>query len=158
MLYLYGMRLRGFSPGAQPKRGFDHRREDATGKYYDILAYTSPLTVKEVCDYELDYLGEREEPSPYHVKVYDLHMVLQDVHGKNSFGKAYGISVDPTISFEEALNTIKMHINSEDHICCSAYIVERDGDVKNIVYAQNYVSIIGGYYPNVIAQFKADCS
>ena len=57
--YRYGMRLRGFSPGCQPKRGFVEREDDQTGRYYDILAYDRKLTDKEVDSYELDYLGER---------------------------------------------------------------------------------------------------
>lgn len=55
--YRYGMRLRGFSPGCQPKDGFIDRQDDDTGKYYDILIYNRPLTDKELADYELDYLG-----------------------------------------------------------------------------------------------------
>lgn len=55
--FRYGMRLRGFSPGCQPKDGFIDRQDDDTGKYYDILIYNRPLTEKEVADYELDYLG-----------------------------------------------------------------------------------------------------
>lgn len=57
LLYYYGMRLRGFSIGCQPKEGFVERRDDDTGKYYDILIYNRPLTDKELADYELDYLG-----------------------------------------------------------------------------------------------------
>lgn len=53
----YGMRLRGFSPGCQPKEGFVERKDDETGKYHDILIYNRPLTDKELEDYELDYLG-----------------------------------------------------------------------------------------------------
>lgn len=55
--FRYGMRLRGFSPGCQPKEGFVERQDDDTGKYYDILIYNRTLTEKEVADYELDYLG-----------------------------------------------------------------------------------------------------
>lgn len=57
LAYMYGMRLRGFSPGCQPKDGFIDRQDDDTGKYYDILIYNRPLTEKEVAEYELDYLG-----------------------------------------------------------------------------------------------------
>ena len=55
--YRYGMRLRGFSPGCQPKEGFIERQDDTTGKYHDILVYDRPLSDKELADYELDYLG-----------------------------------------------------------------------------------------------------
>jgi hypothetical protein len=44
--YYYGMRLRGYSPGAQPKNVVE-RRDDPTGRYYDIIAYTQPLTDDE---------------------------------------------------------------------------------------------------------------
>lgn len=56
-MFKYGMRLRGFSIGCQPKKGFIERRDDYTGKYYDILYYDRCLTQKEVDDYELDFLG-----------------------------------------------------------------------------------------------------
>ena len=58
-VYIYGMRLRGFSPGCQPKEGLLGREDDTTGKYYDLLTYSRKLSDKEVSDYELDYLGER---------------------------------------------------------------------------------------------------
>ena len=59
--YRYGMRLRGFSIGAQPKRGLI-RREDSTDKrWYDILVYDRPLMEQELTDYELDYIGEGGE-------------------------------------------------------------------------------------------------
>lgn len=55
--YKYGMRLRGFSPGCQPK-GVAERQDDETGKYWDIIIYNRKLTDKDVRDYELDFLGE----------------------------------------------------------------------------------------------------
>lgn len=57
MEYLYGMRLRGFSLGCQPMKGIIERRDDKTGKYYDILAYGRKLTEQELEEYELDYVG-----------------------------------------------------------------------------------------------------
>ena len=56
MKYFYGMRLRGFSPGCQPK-GVVERQDDPTGRYHDILVYDRWLTAKEQKDYELDFLG-----------------------------------------------------------------------------------------------------
>jgi hypothetical protein len=56
-LYRYGMRLRGFSIGCQPKEGFYTVENDATGRYHDILVYTRELTDKELTDYELDRLS-----------------------------------------------------------------------------------------------------
>lgn len=55
MEYRYGMRLRGFSPGCQP-RGVV-RVEDGGKKYHDILVYNRPLTAWELADYELDDLN-----------------------------------------------------------------------------------------------------
>ena len=49
------MRLRGFSPGAQPKGVIDVEH-DQSGKYYCILVYDRPLTEKELNNYELDYI------------------------------------------------------------------------------------------------------
>lgn len=54
--YYYGMRLRGFSIGCQPKNGIVQVLDDQTNTYYDILVYDRKLTEKEVADYELDEL------------------------------------------------------------------------------------------------------
>lgn len=54
--FKYGMRLRGFSPGCQPK-GVMRREDDPTGKYWDIIIYDRELTRKELVDYELDDLN-----------------------------------------------------------------------------------------------------
>ena len=56
MIYRYGMRLRGFSIGCQPRKGFVEREDDTTGRYYDILVYDRELTEQELADYELDAL------------------------------------------------------------------------------------------------------
>lgn len=53
--YKYGMRLRGFSPGCQP-RGVVRREDDSSGKYWDIIVYDRKLTDNELFDYELDEL------------------------------------------------------------------------------------------------------
>lgn len=55
--YRYGMRLRGFAPGCQPK-GVIERLDDTTGRYYDIITYDRPLTAAEIENYELDDLNE----------------------------------------------------------------------------------------------------
>ena len=62
MEHRYGMRLRGFSPGCQPKKGLV-RREDAGTRYHDILVYSRPLTEEELSDYELDFLGSEMSES-----------------------------------------------------------------------------------------------
>lgn len=51
--YKYGMRLRGYSPGAQPKDVL-RREDDTTGKYHDIIVYGRKLSADEIRDYELD--------------------------------------------------------------------------------------------------------
>ena len=51
--YKYGMRLRGYSPGAQPK-GVLRREDDTTGKYHDIIVYDRPLSAEEISNYDLD--------------------------------------------------------------------------------------------------------
>ena len=51
----YGMRLRGYSPGAQPKDVL-RREDDRTGKYHDIIVYSRQLSADEVRSYELDEL------------------------------------------------------------------------------------------------------
>lgn len=54
--YKYGMRLRGFSPGAQPD-GCIRREDDDTGRYHDIIVYKRQLSEDEIRDYELDDLN-----------------------------------------------------------------------------------------------------
>lgn len=56
-MYVYGMRLRGFSPGCQPMDGLDAVME-GNKKYYNILIYNRELTDEEVRDYELDRIPE----------------------------------------------------------------------------------------------------
>lgn len=56
-MYVYGMRLRGFSPGCQPMDGLDAVME-GNKKYYNILIYNRELTDEEIRDYELDRIPE----------------------------------------------------------------------------------------------------
>ena len=56
MEYRYGMRLRGFSIGCQPKEGLLYREDDTTGKYWDVIVYDRELTEEEVNHYSLDRL------------------------------------------------------------------------------------------------------
>ena len=60
-VYVYGMRLRGFSLGCQPMQGLIERQDDPTGKYHDLLVYERKLTDKELADYELDSLTEPKQ-------------------------------------------------------------------------------------------------
>ena len=59
LVYLYGMRCRGFSPGCQPKDGLISRMDDVLQEYHDMLVYRRKLTDDELSEYELDFLGER---------------------------------------------------------------------------------------------------
>lgn len=55
--YVYGMRLRGFSPGCQPMEGLITRTDSETGSYHDLLRYDRRLSDREVKQYDMDYLG-----------------------------------------------------------------------------------------------------
>ena len=58
MRYVYGMRLRGFPLGCQPKQGFVERRDDPSGRYHDIIVYNRQLTPQDEFFYDLDYIGK----------------------------------------------------------------------------------------------------
>lgn len=62
IVYLYGMRLRGFSPGCQPALGLVDAEDDIMNEYHSILTYDRPLTDAELSEFELDYLGARRKP------------------------------------------------------------------------------------------------
>lgn len=53
--FYYGMRLRGYSPGCQP-RGVLRREDDTSGKYHDIIVYDRRLSEEDISNYELDEL------------------------------------------------------------------------------------------------------
>lgn len=61
MQYAYGMTMRGFSIGCQPKEGFLECVNDISDTFYDILIYSRKLSEKEETEYELSYLGEIDE-------------------------------------------------------------------------------------------------
>lgn len=63
-IYYYGMRLRGYSPMCQPgsgligtANGMQYKFAAQGRRYHDILAYDRELSIDELDDYELDYLG-----------------------------------------------------------------------------------------------------
>lgn len=60
-MFKYGMRLRGYSIGAQPVGVVKHK--DFSSKengYYSYIYYKDELSEKEIKMYDLDYLGEEE--------------------------------------------------------------------------------------------------
>lgn len=60
-MYVYGMRLRGFSPGCQPMDGLEAVMKvyrAGAEKYHNILIYNRELTDEEIRDYELDRISE----------------------------------------------------------------------------------------------------
>ena len=75
--YKYGMRLRGFSPGCQPKEGFLRREDDNMGDYYDIIVYDRRLTERDLHDYELDDLNLKTFRVTYEI-VLDIKAVNQE--------------------------------------------------------------------------------
>ena len=56
-MWVYGMKMRGFSIGCQPKEGFVKIMDCKSNKYYDIIVYNRRLTKEEIYQYELDCLG-----------------------------------------------------------------------------------------------------
>ena len=58
-VHKYGMRLRGFSPGAQPAEGFLDAEVDPLDDYWNVLVYSRKLSQEEMEHYDLDYLGIR---------------------------------------------------------------------------------------------------
>ena len=57
-MYKYGMRLRGFSPGCQPKEDLVECSDEKIGRYHDILLYSRMLSEQELNNYELDFIEE----------------------------------------------------------------------------------------------------
>ena len=58
--YKYGMRLRPYGIGCQPKDGFVCVGEGGTAdgrRYHNFVYYISKLDSETAADYELDYLG-----------------------------------------------------------------------------------------------------
>ena len=63
--YIYGMRLRGFSLGAQPMKGLvrvldaeNKEKLDSENNYHDLIEYERELTDEELERYELDKIKQ----------------------------------------------------------------------------------------------------
>lgn len=57
-MFVYGMKLRGFSPGCQPMAGLVKYAPDPTGRFYDLLFYTYLLSADDMAQYDLVFLRE----------------------------------------------------------------------------------------------------
>lgn len=57
IVFYYGMRLRGFSPGCQPMTGLLERTDDWTGDYWDVLVYDHELTKADCEQYDLEFIA-----------------------------------------------------------------------------------------------------
>ena len=96
--YKYGMRLRGFSPGCQPKEGFLRREDDNMGDYYDIIVYDRPLAEDELRDYELDALNTEYEV------VYEIRLKISAVNAEEAVNIADEMIANG--DFSEELNGV----------------------------------------------------
>lgn len=102
-LYGYGMRLRGFSPGCQPKEGFVECRD--SNEYHDIIVYKRKLTADEVSEYELDFLGTED-----------------------AFERTNKEAVNDRFENLKAMNTIIKSVNDEQAYGCWINIVPDEAD------------------------------
>jgi hypothetical protein len=59
IVFYYGMRSRGFSPGCQPMEGFLERQDDWTGKYWDIIVYDHELSRADCEHYDLEFVAAK---------------------------------------------------------------------------------------------------
>ncbi len=82
MKYTYGMRLRGFSIGCQPKKGFLERKDDKEGKYHDLIVYDRKLTDEEVKRYDLDLIESEEEMKETKATVIPMIKQLESLFSK----------------------------------------------------------------------------
>lgn len=62
MYYYYGMRLRPYGPGCQPREGLvranPHEAYFNRRRYWSVLTYDRPLTDKECYVYDLDRIEQ----------------------------------------------------------------------------------------------------
>ena len=58
--YIYGMRLRPFGIGCQPKFGFLERRDDTSNMFWDLIVYNRKLSEFEREQYDLEFVGEED--------------------------------------------------------------------------------------------------
>lgn len=61
MKWLYGMRLRPFGIGCQPKDGLIGVEPIVSAGYHDVISYDRALTEEEKRQYDLDFIERRSE-------------------------------------------------------------------------------------------------
>lgn len=124
-LYLYGMRLRGVSLGAQPMEGlWRHEEQSALAKYYDILYYNRRLTPEEVETYDLDSLTpktkieELEElghESYKHRVQRALDVTLELAYGSDFIDCDYDDDEESLEMIKKIVNQYIENIKEEEH-------------------------------------------
>lgn len=141
--YLYGMRMRGFSIGCQPKDGFLDRRDDPDGKYYDIIVYDRPLTESELDEYELDSLNDGAETDAASeenqemkgdkgmaTKFDELKLRIERCSTEHSNGKSTGYHDGWTVSADD--NEIRIDNSTV------AYTMTRDGECRGVAWGNEW--------------------
>ena len=83
MTYTYGMKLRGFSIGCQPKEGFIERKDDTTGKYYDVIVYERELTNEEIEHYGLERIEKGNKMNNTKATVIPMIKQLESLFTEN---------------------------------------------------------------------------
>lgn len=85
------------------------------------------------------------------MKLYYVNVVLQDKPYRGECKPAYSIGCEASRTFRDALTVVQNFIGRENTICCSAYVKEWDTATNKyrILYARNFVSMLGDYYPDV---------
>ena len=80
----YGMRLRGYSIGCQPKQGLLDVLEPYDNNYYNVLVYDRELTESEMEDYELDFIMKNEKADSWDDMVFKpLRFPVDEIIGGN---------------------------------------------------------------------------
>lgn len=91
-IYKYGMKYRGFSIGCQPMENLIKATEDETGKYYNVLEYSEPLTAEQINNYQLADLQKKPGIDNALIEVFkplnkpflkDLQAYSKEISGEN---------------------------------------------------------------------------
>ena len=73
MIYKYGMRCRPYSIGCQPMENLIDILDDQTGRYWNILEYSTPLNPEQIKHYSLDDL---QAPDDIEMLLFNLYKAL----------------------------------------------------------------------------------